>query len=631
MLYGFLIDFVVWASYFPILQGQCKLLYYALRNRLTLCCDLLSVAFIPVLTSSMILDLVKGISHDDAKKVAIRLGVPRNFIDNTSSSADPELHAHELIEQWQKNFIGTEKEAIVHLSTAFKNSGLASYAARLLPRNYPHAGCPEHHPVLQPPIEMFQVQLPEASQLLGLPYSSAESTTQNSHMLPPSSPKQLSCSATVLLSSSQMPHVLPNSSSVQLPKVPSQVQLPQMLPCSTQMQPSRARVQLLGTLTLVKAAILNLKDRKGSPQKDIIGYISTNCGACKDIPIKRALIKGIARGVVTCHLRPDGCIGFKLANLECCYTCLQHAHHHVYIRQSHPRCHHTNLHFKRHCMSLQRGYFKRYLASPRVGHLKYHLTSSRGNHFKRHLTSPRGNHFKRHLASPRGSHFKHHLTSPRGSHFNCQHSRLGRNHYHLRCRHTGKLSDEQMGMITISPSTVHSEDIGDAPTPIPTPTDNEATVPEHLKAESPHKAAVTTPVVPFPTPGTEDDVAPPKDTIHRILPQPETSHEAKVHEDILKVFFITIIGTRDSSTIASVGRALLGDCKFEQIVNHEQQEHTKRVITHIFEEWKQECKGDLDFRKLCDIFREVGCNDLVKRTELFIRKQIRLFSFDESI
>ena len=185
-----------------------------------------------------------------------------------------------------------------------------------------------------------------------------------------------------------------------------------------------------------------------------------------------------------------------------------------------------------------------------------------------------------------------------------------------------------MGIITISPSTVHSGDIAATPKPIPTRIDNETTVPEHLK-ESPHKAAVTAPLVPFPTPS--DDVAPPKDTIHRILPQPETSHEAKVHEDILKVFFITIIGTRDSSTIASVGRALLGDCKFEQIVNHEQQEHTKRVITHIFEEWKQECKGDLDFRKLCDIFREVGCNDLVKRTELFIRKQIRLFSFDESI
>ena len=189
-----------------------------------------------------------------------------------------------------------------------------------------------------------------------------------------------------------------------------------------------------------------------------------------------------------------------------------------------------------------------------------------------------------------------------------------------------------MGTITISPSSVHSGDITDTPTPIPTRIDNETTVPEHLKAESPHKAAVTTtPLIPFPTPSKEDDIAPPKDTIHRILPKPETSHEAKVHEDILKVFFITIIGTRDSSTIASVGRALLGDCKYERIINFEQQEHAKRVINQVFEEWKQQCKGDLDFRKLCDIFREIGCKDLVKRTELYIRKQIRLFSFDESM
>ena len=180
-----------------------------------------------------------------------------------------------------------------------------------------------------------------------------------------------------------------------------------------------------------------------------------------------------------------------------------------------------------------------------------------------------------------------------------------------------------MGMITIFPSSFHSGDIADTPTLIPTPIDNETIVPEHLKAES-------TPFTPFPTPSKEDDVAPPKDNIHRILPKPETSHEAKVHEDILKILFITIIGTRDSSTIASVGRALLGDCKYERIVNHEQQEQTKRVITQIFEEWKQECKGDLDFRKLCDIFREIGCDNLVKQTELYIRKQIRLFSFDES-
>ena len=186
-----------------------------------------------------------------------------------------------------------------------------------------------------------------------------------------------------------------------------------------------------------------------------------------------------------------------------------------------------------------------------------------------------------------------------------------------------------MGMITILPSSVHSGGTTDTPTRVPSPINIEATVPEHLKVEAPHKAAdTTTPLIPFPTPSKEDDVAPPKNTIHRILPKPETSHEAEVQEDILKIFFITILGTQDSSTIASVGRALVGDCKYERFVKHEQQECTNRVITRIFEQWKQECKGDLDFRKLRDIFREIGCKDLVKRTELYIRKQIRLFSFD---
>ena len=577
------------------------------------CYDLLSVAFIPVLTSSTILDLVKGISHDDAKKVAIRLGVQCNYINNTSRSADPELHAHELIEEWLKNFDGTEKEAIMHLSTAFRKSRLGSYAARLLPRNYPHAGCPSTHlPILQPPIEMSLVQ---ASQLLGLPYSSLEFPR-------PSSPKQLLqtslCSATVLLSPSQalLPRVLPNSSSVpQVPIPSSQVQLPQTLPCSTRVQSSQAHVKLLGTLRLVRAAIINLKDRKGSPLKDIIGHILTNCGACKDIQIKRALVKGVARGMVTYHLHPDGCTGFKLANLECCYTCLQRDHPHVYIRQSHPKCHHASLHFKCHYTSLRRGHLKYHHKSLRRGHLKYHHKSLQRGHLKYHHKIFRRNHFN------------HHHKSLRGSHFNHQHSRPYRNRF--RHHNTGKLSNRtKEQIITISPSSVHS---GDITTPIPTHID-ETTVPEHLKAKSPHKAAdTTTPLIPFPTPSKEDDVAPPKDTIHRILPQPETSQEAKVHEDILKVFFITIIGTRDSSTIASVGRALLGDCKYERLVNREQQEHTKRVINQVFEEWKQQCKGDLDFRKLCDIFGEIGCKDLVKRTELFIRKQIRLFSFDESI
>jgi len=68
-----------------------------------------------------------------------------------------------------------------------------------------------------------------------------------------------------------------------------------------------------------------------------------------------------------------------------------------------------------------------------------------------------------------------------------------------------------------------------------------------------------------------------------------------------KVFFVTIICryTWLYTTIASVGRAVVVDCKYEQIVIHEQQEHAKRVITQIFEEWKQECKEDLYFRKLC--------------------------------
>ena len=185
-------------------------------------------------------------------------------------------------------------------------------------------------------------------------------------------------------------------------------------------------------------------------------------------------------------------------------------------------------------------------------------------------------------------------------------------------------------MITILPSSVHSGVITVTTRHIPTPIDIETTVPQYLKVKAPHKAADNaTPLMLFPTPSKEDDAAPPKDTIHRILPKPETSHEAEVQEDILKIFFITILGTQDSSTITSVGRALVGDCKYERIVNHEQQEYTKRVITQIFEEWKQKCNGDLDFRKLCDVFREIGCKDLVKRTELYIRKQIRLFSFDE--
>ena len=481
-------------------------------------------------------------------------------------SKDPELYAHELIEQWKKDFDGTEQEAIIHLSTAFKMSRLGSYAARLLAMNYPHAGYPSTHlPTSQPPLEMSLVQLPESAE-----------------------------SPQMLLSLS---HMLPNSSSVQLPQAPipsSQVQLSQMmLPCSAQVQSPRVHVQLLGILRLVRAAILSLhvKDRKGSPQKDIIAYILTNCGACKDIQIKRALIKGIARGMVTCHLRPDGCIGFKLANLECCHTYLQRGHHHVYSHRSHPKCHHVNLQFKHHYKSLRRSHFKgRYTRS----------------HFKRYHTSLRESHLKHHL---RGSHFNHHSRLCR-SQFKCYHNslRLKRQLCRNRFRHH------------------HT----DTPTQIPSPINIETTVPEHLNVEAPQKAAdTTTPLIPFPTPSKEDDVAPPKDTIHRILPKPETSHEAEVQEDILKIFFITILGTQDSSTVASVGRALVGDCNYERIVNHGQEEYAKRVITQIFEEWKQECKGDLDFRKLRDVFREIGCKDLVERTELYIRKQIRLFSFDE--
>ena len=228
--------------------------------------------------------------------------------------------------------------------------------------------------------------------------------------------------------------------------------------------------------------------------------------------------------------------------------------------------------------------------------------------------------------SLRESHFNHHSRLCR-SQFQRYHNslrlkrQLCRNRF--RHHHTAKFSDEtKMGMITILPSSVHGGGTTDTPTQIPSPINIETTVPEHLKVEAPHKAA-TTPLIPFPTPSKEDDVAPPKDTIHRILPKPETSHEAEVQEDILKIYFITILGTQDSSTVASVGRALVGDCKYERIVNHEQQEYAKRVVTQIFEEWKQECNGDLDFCKLRDIFREIGCKDLVKRTEIYIQKKKR--------
>jgi len=76
------------------------------------------------LTSSDILHLLRGISYDDAKKVALVLGIPLNSIDNIRSThTDPELYGHALILKWLNNCESSETEAIINqLAMAFRES-----------------------------------------------------------------------------------------------------------------------------------------------------------------------------------------------------------------------------------------------------------------------------------------------------------------------------------------------------------------------------------------------------------------------------------------------------------------------------------------------------------------------------
>lgn len=79
-----------------------------------------------------ILELLRGISYNDADKVASRLGILPNVIDSIRSKHnDPELYGHALIMKWLGNHEGSERQAINKLAMAFKEFNLGSYATKL--------------------------------------------------------------------------------------------------------------------------------------------------------------------------------------------------------------------------------------------------------------------------------------------------------------------------------------------------------------------------------------------------------------------------------------------------------------------------------------------------------------------
>jgi len=132
----------------------------------------LNFALIPVLTELNLLDLVCGISSDDAKKVGIRLGIPLSSIGTiwSTHANDPELFCLALILEWQKNHTGSERDAINQLVVAFRKSNLGSYATKLLQLDGQQTQLPQQHSPQScwPAYPLTQELTPQPSSLVQL-------------------------------------------------------------------------------------------------------------------------------------------------------------------------------------------------------------------------------------------------------------------------------------------------------------------------------------------------------------------------------------------------------------------------------------------------------------------------------
>ena len=174
-------------------------------------------------------------------------------------------------------------------------------------------------------------------------------------------------------------------------------------------------------------------------------------------------------------------------------------------------------------------------------------------------------------------------------------------------------------MLMNTSSSISVEDISTSPIPFPTPGGDDMTPPDlhqiPFTTETPCIAHDV--LTPFPTPSEEDDLVTPR----MYGPQ----QEAELSEEQLKVLFITEVGRCDFNTIASVGRCLLGDNKYESILKCEQQKQVKRIVNQVFVEWKKREVG-INFCKLLKTFRLVGSKELVNNAQVFRLKQARLFA-----
>lgn len=409
---------------------------------------------------------------------------------------------------------------------AFRESDLASYATKLqqLVRRSENGvsstvllSSMDFDTTNHPQLRILQAGLAQLLQMFPCLISQLQSLCSSQAELL----QRLPCSSPV-----QSSILLPESAQAASPQIQSQSLQVQSLQVSSHLshvesskphistvQLCPRHVQLPGALRLVTTAIINLKGHSGCTQKEIIAYIFANCDACKDSRVyKRALIKGIKRGVVTRHLHHDGLYGFKLAkhshwHLKYHPSCRRHIN--LKFHQSHT-WHHTHTHHKTHTCH-------------QSNHLKCYL--AHGQH-KRHLVHDHHRHFKRNCSTIRSIE-----------------------------------SYSNLGMIVNTPATASGGDVTASPIPFLTPSADDVNPPVytlheiHSAIETPHEShAITDSLSPFPTPRKEDDFLSPR-KLHQMYPRKK---ELKVAEDIPKVFFITAVGNCDSNTISSVGRYLLG-------------------------------------------------------------------------
>jgi len=60
-------------------------------------------------------------------------------------------------------------------------------------------------------------------------------------------------------------------------------------------------------------------------------------------------------------------------------------------------------------------------------------------------------------------------------------------------------------------------------------------------------------------------------------------------------------------------------------VKQEEEEHVKRVVNRILEQWETKVEGDIELQ---NAFKAIKCQELIDKMNVFLRKKTRLFSFD---